>query len=56
MPDCPMRLLGRLVLISAGKKIETYYWGNYNPAARAVIALYEAMPQFTMHEIRADKV
>jgi len=43
-------------LVANGKKIDTFFWGNYNPAARAVIALYETMPQFIMNEIRADKV
>jgi len=43
-------------VVENGKKIEVWFWGNYNPASRDVIALYEAMPQFAMHEVRADTV
>ena len=39
-----------------GKDIECSYWGNLNPAAQAVVALYESMPQFRMFKINADNI
>ena len=29
-------------VVENGKKIEVWFWGNYNPASRDVIALYVA--------------